>query len=258
METSAFNINRFGLLVKNDMLLNGSKYLIQLLFTTLSLVLFIIIFSKTESYSYENITKSSHIFYIISLFLFMILFNFGLFNFYGNQIKTENYITIPVSILEKYIYPIVKTISFYILYTIIFIIVYSIIMKINFNKIDYIELFSNTINIYRIKYYTILPLLIFFPVIKLSHLITKRFKIITSIILYSSMMSIVSRIQSYFSDKSTQVFFENSSDENNSLVIEAKNNADFVHQITENPLFTLTIIIVFEILIYVRLKKIQA
>lgn len=223
MKTSTFNINRFWLLLKKDMILNGSIYLIQLLFMVLALSIFTIILIQTNGYDFKRVTESTDTFYFITLYLFLVLFHFGLFKFYGNTSKTIDFITTPSSIVEKYLYPIFKNLLFIIVFNLLFFLTYNIINLIYFNQVDYSNIFDVDYlkeNSNGILISVLIGMSLIFPITKLSSLIFKKFKRIASIIIF--------------------------------LFI-SKNYVD------ESLFFYVgvTIIIVLEVLIFIRLKKIQ-
>ena len=111
---SFFNLNRFVLLAKQDLMINRNKYL--LIFLSFALGLYtMIVFQMNENpqgyvYHKDEVTKAaSEGWAYLNLFI-MVLIGYAAFvgisfSGLGDKVKCANYLLIPASTFEKYLFP---------------------------------------------------------------------------------------------------------------------------------------------------------
>lgn len=129
---SFFNLKRFGLLAKQDLMINRNKYLLIFLMFALGLYTYIvfkisnnpfdyILHPESEIDSIKMLTRPNYFQLFIEALLGLAVYIGTTFSDFGNKVKTVNYLMVPASTFEKFLYPLLFRVFFgLVLFTLIF------------------------------------------------------------------------------------------------------------------------------------------
>lgn len=124
-----FNAKRFGLLMRQDWLLNRNKYLLKILVLALAIYTMLVYFMNVHSTNYS--ASSPYQGFAGTYQQVFVLFMIGLGAFIGtsfsdlsNKVKRSSYLLVPASNFEKFLYPfllrgVIGTVLYFLLFWVV-------------------------------------------------------------------------------------------------------------------------------------------
>jgi len=107
-----FNMKRFGLLVKHDLMINQNKYLLKMLILFLGIYTFLCFFMMSSPYSYciqywdaRKQEPQGYVQFFIFGLMALGAFVGGTFSDLGSKVKRTTFILLPASTFEKILHP---------------------------------------------------------------------------------------------------------------------------------------------------------
>ena len=250
MKTTTFNLKRFNLLVKKDLIFNSTFYLLQLLVTFMIIVIIgYMCFFEFESAPSNKIMGYRFQVLIPTYIIFMTLFSFNIFKFYTSKIKTQNSILNPNSQIEKICCGFLKIALALLIYPLLFILAFklgfifkSFDWEITNNSPSISSLFNtnNNDNEFIKRAVKLVYTALFINLIYvLGNLTFRKYRLVKTSIVLATLFVIIFLITLLF--KKYEIKYSNTQS-----------------NILSSPYLLIVYLIILKTLIYLRFKKIQA
>jgi len=102
-----FNMKRFGLLVKHDLMINQNKYLLKMLVLFLGLyaIMVLLMFDGPQQFIHRQTAPQGYIMIFVFSLIALGVFIGGSFSDLGSKVKRTSFILLPASTFEKMLHP---------------------------------------------------------------------------------------------------------------------------------------------------------
>lgn len=258
MKTSIFNLNRVLLLLKKDYILNGKKYLLQLL-TFILLIVSYLLLTNLFSGKHDNVISviTSLLTNKIVLLIYAIVYSFSLINFNKNKYQKQQYILTSSTNIEKITQIIIQVLLFFLIIPLVTILIVNLFLisnGYNFLPINLTYYLSKLLN----------PKIFYIvPIILISTIISRKWRYIMTLII-----SVTLSILNYTTNEIYNSFLrvdnglENTKGKNPMSFQEYLDyhnfSLNYINKLTSSAEFIIAFNLVIFFIIYTRLKKVQA